>query len=161
MLISACLAGDRVRYDGKLMPLSDILLSRWHQKGMLVKICPEVSGGLTIPRPEAQILNGNGQDVLEGKAKVMDIQGHDVTHSFIRGAEYTLSQFEKYHIRVAVLKERSPSCGVHHIYDGRFNSSLIPGCGVTTAMLRQNGVKVFSENELDQVAADLKNRERK
>ena len=156
ILISACLAGDLVRYDGKRVPLTNILLSKWNQKGMLINVCPEVSGGLKIPRLEAQIVNGTGQDVLEGKAKVVDIEGHDVTLFFIRGAQYALRQVEKHKIEIAILKEKSPSCGVHHIYDGNFDSTLIPGVGVTTAILKQRGINVFSENELDRARMLLK-----
>ena len=87
ILISACLAGDLVRYDGKFVPLTDELLCKWSRRGLFVKVCPEVSGGLKIPRLPAQIVNGNGQDVLEGKAKVVDIEGHDVTIYFLKGAE--------------------------------------------------------------------------
>ncbi|WP_457554073.1 DUF523 domain-containing protein [Desulfobacula sp.] len=155
ILISACLAGDKVRYDGRQVPLTNALLSQWDGKGLLVKVCPEVSGGLKIPRLEAQIVGGNGWDVLKGAARVIDIQGHDVTSFFIRGAEYALSIAGRFGIDVAVLKEKSPSCGVHHIYDGQFASRRIPGCGVTTAVLKQNGIKVFSENELDQAALYL------
>lgn len=151
ILISACLAGDRVRYDGKRVPVTDDLLIKWNRKGMLVKVCPEVSGGLKIPRPPAQIVNGNGMDVFKERSRVVDIDGHDVTGPFLRGAEYALTLVKKYKIEIAVLKEKSPSCGVHHIYDGRFVSNLIPGFGVTAAILKQNGIKVFSENELDQV----------
>ncbi|CCK82224.1 DUF523 domain-containing protein [Desulfobacula toluolica] len=151
ILISACLAGDRARYDGKQMPVTDSVLIKWSQQGMLVKICPEVSGGLKIPRLPAQIVNGNGMDVLNKRVKVVDIEGHDVTLPFVRGAQYALALVKKYKIEIAVLKEKSPSCGSHHIYDGRFVANLIPGFGVTAAILKQNGIQVFSENELDRV----------
>jgi len=153
ILISACLAGDRVRYDDKRVPFKDDLLREWTLKGLLVKVCPEVSGGLKIPRPMAQIVNGNGLDVLKGVAKVIDIDGHDVTPSFIKGAEYAFSLAKKYDIQIAILKEKSPSCGVHHIYD---DLNIVPGSGVTTAFLKQNGIKIFSENELNQVAQNYR-----
>ncbi|MBU1342665.1 MAG: DUF523 domain-containing protein [Proteobacteria bacterium] len=155
ILISACLAGDRVRYDGKQVPFENAVLLGWHQKGLLVNVCPEVSGGMKTPRLPAQIVNGNGRDVLNGTASVMDIHGNDVTLQFIRGAEYAFSLAKKFGIQMAVLKEKSPSCGVHSIYDGNFASTLIPGFGVTAAMLRQNGIKVFSENEIDQARTYL------
>ena len=155
ILISGCLAGDIVRYDGKHVPLTDKLLSKVNRKGMLETACPEVSGGLETPRLPAQILGGNGLDVLEGRAKVIDIKGCDVTLPFIKGAEYALSKVKKYNIEMAILKEKSPSCGVHHIYNGHFDSTLIPGFGVTTALLTKSGIRVFSENELDQVRALL------
>ncbi len=155
ILISACLAGDLVRYDAKVVPINGYQVPIWHQQNQLVNVCPEVSGGLKIPRPPAQILNGNGLDVLEKRARVFDIKGNDVTGEFIKGAEYAFSLVTKYDIKVAVLKEKSPSCGVHFIYDGRFNHSLMSGFGVTTALLKKKGVTVFSENELDTAAAFL------
>ncbi len=151
ILISACLVGDVVRYDGKSIPMTDICLLDWCKKGMLIKVCPEVSGGLRIPRQPAQIVNGNGLDVIKGAARVIDIQGRDVTLPFITGAEYVLSIAKEFDIKIAILKEKSPSCGVNNIYDGHFDSTLIPGFGVTTAILRKAGLKVFSENELDHV----------
>jgi len=149
ILISACLAGDRVRYDGRRAPFETLLLTRLKQEGRLVKVCPEVNAGMKIPRPPAQIVDGSGLDVLNGRARVMDHKGFDVTGFFIRGAEYALSVARKYGIRIAVLKEKSPSCGVRWIYDGNFTATLRPGEGVTTAMLRKNNILVFSEQELD------------
>lgn len=151
ILISACLAGDLVRYDGKKIPLTDTCLLDWHKKGVLIKVCPEVSGGLKIPRQPCQIKDGNGLDVLNGKAKVIDIHGLDVTLPFITGAELALSIARKFDIKIAVLKEKSPSCGVNNIYNGHFDSTLIPGFGVTSAILKKAGLKVFSENEIEQV----------
>jgi len=159
ILISACIAGDRVRYDGKQVPLTDDGLLDWQHKGLLVKVCPEVGAGLKIPRRPAQIVNGNGLDVLRGTAKVINADGQDVTLAFIRGAEYALSLAQKQGVWMAVLKEKSPSCGVHHIYNGHFDATLIPGFGVTSALLQQNGIKVFSEKELDQVRALLEDRD--
>jgi uncharacterized protein YbbK (DUF523 family) len=156
ILISACLAGDRVRYDNQKIPLENPLLACWQKEKRIIKICPEVSGGMKIPRPPAQIVNGNGLDVLTGRARVMDIEGCDVTGFFIKGAEYALSLAKKYNIGLAVLKEKSPSCGSHQIYDGRFTSTLMPGSGVTAALLRENNIRVFSEHELDQADLFLK-----
>jgi len=119
--------------------------------------CTLENGKVTTPdsfKRLYKIFNeGEWLDVLEGKAKVMDIEGHDVTIYFLKGAEYTLRLAEKYNIEIAILKEKSPSCGTHHIYDGHFDSTLIPGFGVTAAILEQNGIRVFSENELDQARA--------
>lgn len=151
ILISACLAGDRTRYDGKKIELTNDFLRNLNQKGQLVKVCPEVLGGMKIPRDPAQIVNGNGQDVLNGKAKVIDCKGRDVTVFFVKGAEYALSIAKKYNIGIAILKDKSPSCGVHGIYDGNFTATIIPGFGVTTAILKQNNIKVFSEKQLNDI----------
>jgi uncharacterized protein YbbK (DUF523 family) len=151
ILISACLAGDLVRYDGRRLLLENLLLARWKEDGWLMKVCPEVGGGMKIPRPPAQIVDGSGLDVLNGKARVMDNESCDVTGFFIKGAEYALSIAQKHGIRLAVLKEKSPSCGVHQIYDGTFSSTLIPGAGVTAALLAANNIRVFSELELETV----------
>ena len=148
ILISACLAGYRVRYDGRMRPLENDLLTLWQEENRLVKICPEVAGGMKVPRPPAQIVNGNGLDVLKERARVIDIEGRDVTDYFLRGAEYTLSMAKKYDIRLAILKEKSPSCGVLQIYDGSFSATLMPGSGVTSALLSESGIRVFSEHEL-------------
>ena len=142
ILISACLAGENVRYDNRQVPIAFDLLEKWDQQGRLIKVCPEVCGGLPVPRPAAQIVNGNGYDVLQGKARVIDMENNDVTCAFIQGAQYALGLAQKYDIQVAVFKEKSPSCGVNQIYDGTFSSILIPGCGVTVALLKENGIRV-------------------
>ncbi|MFA5907066.1 MAG: DUF523 domain-containing protein, partial [Desulfobacula sp.] len=149
ILISACLAGDLVRYDGKRRMLKNVLLNRWQDDKRLIKVCPEVAGGMKVPRLPAQIVNGDGLNVLKGKARIKDTGGCDVTGFFIKGAEYALSMAKEFNIRLAILKEKSPSCGVHLIYDGNFTSTLLPGSGVTAALLKENGISLFSENEIN------------
>lgn len=151
ILISSCLAGERVRYDGKQIPIQSRFISRWRKDGRLVTVCPEVLGGLPIPRPAAQIVDGSGEDVVHGVSKVVDVEGNNVTRSFTDGASQTLAIAREYKITVAVFKEKSPSCGVHQIYDGTFSSVLIPGSGVAVALLKAHGIQVFSEHELSQV----------
>ena len=155
ILISACLLGDRVRYDGKVAgvdtPQAQEWLKKWHRQGRLVRVCPEVSGGMPVPRPPAQIAGGTGGDVLQDNARVVNENGTDVTSEFVKGAKAALELAVSHQIRVAVLKEKSPSCGANRIYDGTFSSVLMPGEGVTAALLRQNRIQVVSENELDRV----------
>lgn len=151
ILISACLAGDLVRYDGQQKGIRNTIINQWAKQGRLVKVCPEVLGGLAIPRPPAQIIGRGGLSVICGKAKVHTIDGHDVTEAFVTGAECTLSIAKENNIHIAILKEKSPSCGVSLIYDGSFRQVKISGQGVATALLRKNGVKVYSENQLDLV----------
>ncbi|MCF6246113.1 MAG: DUF523 domain-containing protein [Desulfobacula sp.] len=150
ILVSACLAGDVVRYDGKCVPLKNKYLELLGNKGCMVKCCPEVAGGMSIPRAPAQIAGGNGSDVLAGRAGVMDINGKDVSRFFIKGAESALSVVRAHHSQVVLLKDKSPSCGSHFIYDGTFGGRLICGDGVTAAILKQNNVYVFSDSEIQE-----------
>ncbi|MBM3316849.1 MAG: DUF523 domain-containing protein [Candidatus Eisenbacteria bacterium] len=136
--ISACLLGVSCRYDGRsLSPeqcLSATGSSRW------VPICPEQLGGLPTPRPAAEIRGGAGRDVLAGRARVIDVRGRDVTEDFLRGAHEALRLCRRLGIRAALLKSRSPSCGVGWIRRG---DELVPGDGVTAALLREHGIEVL------------------
>lgn len=137
ILISACLVGDKTRYDGKsnYNPKIRDLLYKYE----LVPFCPEVEGGLKIPRNVSEIK----------EEKVFDINGKEVTKYFVRGAEAALNICKYLQIKVAVLKENSPSCGTHNIYDGNFQNKKIRGKGITAKLLENNGVKVISEEEID------------
>jgi uncharacterized protein YbbK (DUF523 family) len=148
ILVSACLTGERVRYDGKSAPLDNSKFMEWKDKGGLVTFCPEMEGGLLVPRTPAEIVGGSGYNVLEGKAWIINSEGNDMTMPFIKGAERCLNLIKRFHIKYALLKEKSPSCGSHWIYDGTFNKNRIPGAGVTTALLAKNNVRIFSENEI-------------
>jgi uncharacterized protein YbbK (DUF523 family) len=148
VLISACLLGVKVRYDGGDNPQESSILDRWRAEGRLVPVCPEVAGGLSVPRPPAEIQGGEGVDVLTGSAVVQTVQGEDVSDAFLVGAQAALALVRAHDIKVAVLKERSPSCGSGRIYDGSFEHQQRNGDGVTTALLRQHGVAVFGESEL-------------
>lgn len=155
-MISACLAGDLVRYDGKRKPLDHIMIREWEAHGSLVRFCPEVAGGLDIPRPPAEIINGNGGDVLEKKARITTSSGKDVTLQFLHGAFLALELIMAHDIKIAVLKEKSPSCGTGNIYDGTFEKRLVPGMGVTAALLIKNGVAVFPETEIEEAKFFIK-----
>lgn len=151
ILISACLLGQAVRYDAGHLKQHDRLLTQWLKQDKLVSFCPEVSAGMSIPRSAAEIVGGTGADVIRGHAKVIDNSRNDVTHFFINGAQQALKLCLNHNIKVAILTERSPSCGGQYIYNGKFNATRISGEGVTTALLRQNGVKVFNQNQLSEV----------
>ncbi len=155
ILISACLLGQAVRYDGQSQPCDHPLIKQWLGQGRLVPFCPEVEGGLPVPRPAAEILGGNGEDVLNGRAEIKTREG-DVTRAFITGAQAALVTVITEGIGVALLKEKSPSCGSAFIYDGSFTGKLVAGYGLTTALLRKNGVIVFSENEIERVENCIK-----
>ncbi|HLV59896.1 MAG TPA: DUF523 domain-containing protein, partial [Fredinandcohnia sp.] len=127
---------------------------RWLAEGRVVPLCPEVAGGLPVPRPPAEIQGGDGRDVLAGRARVATREG-DVTAFFLAGAEAALAAARAHGVVAAVLKERSPSCGVRQVYDGSFSGQRRSGMGVTAARLEAAGIPVFSEAELDRVRALL------
>ena len=134
--MSACLLGLGTRHDGK-DALNPELLTSLKDKN-IIPVCPEQLGGLPTPRPRCEITNGGGKDVLDGRAKVMDEHGKDVTANFIKGAEEVLKTARLTGALKAVLKENSPSCGVNSISRG---GARIKGVGVTTALLKKAGVK--------------------
>ncbi|GIH26130.1 hypothetical protein Aph01nite_44400 [Acrocarpospora phusangensis] len=156
ILVSACLLGSRVRYDGRAKTSEDALLARWRTEGRLVSFCPEVSGGLPVPRPPAEIEPGaTGAAVLDGTARVLRADGGDVTPEYLAGARAALATARCHGIRLAILKEGSPSCGPLKISDGTFGGRSAPGQGVTAALLTADGIRVFSENEIAAAATCL------
>jgi uncharacterized protein YbbK (DUF523 family) len=159
ILISACLLGKRVRYDGRALTVSEEILKRWIDEGRVVSVCPEVDSGMSIPRAPAEIVGGNGVEVLAKTAIVVDNTGVEVTDHFTRGAEIALSMCQKEHILVALLAESSPSCGSSTVYDGSFSRTKIAGTGVTAALLEQHGIEVFSQYEIALADLFLKSRE--
>ena len=139
ILISACLVGDKVRYDGKHNQIDKI--DQLLEKYELVPFCPEVEGGLKTPRTPSER--------VKDRVKMKD--GKDVTYNFQTGAELALNICLYLGIRIAILKENSPSCGVHKIHDGTFTGKLKDGMGVTAELLTRKGIKVISENEIDTI----------
>ncbi|MGI6567738.1 MAG: DUF523 domain-containing protein [Firmicutes bacterium] len=142
-LVSACLAGARTRFDGGARLDPELL--QLVREGRAVPVCPEQLGGLATPRPPAEILGGDGFDVLAGTARVVTCDGQDVTAAYLKGAEEILRLAQTWQAAGAVLKARSPACGSGEIYDGSFQGSLKPGFGVAAALLAQAGLPVFSE----------------
>lgn len=156
VLISSCLLGSPVRYDGRGVPHGDAVLARWRKEGRVVAVCPEVAGGMSIPRPPAEISPGeNAASVLSGRARVVAVTGEDVTAPFVRGAHEALAAAQTRGILMAVLKEGSPSCGSGYVYDGHFARRRQPGMGVTAQLLRGAGLHVFSEHQWTEAAAFL------
>jgi uncharacterized protein YbbK (DUF523 family) len=160
ILVSSCLLGRPVRYDGTGKRSGHRVFEQWRAEGRLVPVCPEVRGGLPVPRPPAEIHGGLGGDVLDGRARVLTRDGTDVTAYFLAGARYALEEACARGVRLAILKESSPSCGVARIYDGTFSGSGVPGEGVTTALLERHGIAVFAEDAIDAAAARLAELER-
>ncbi|MCY1283168.1 hypothetical protein D9M68_328320 [compost metagenome] len=148
ILVSRCLLGERVRYDGGSHGPLD-LLAQWQAEGRVVPLCPEVAGGLPTPRPPAEIPGGQGAAVLDGTRPVLTDAGEDVSAAFLAGAGQALALVRAHGIRLAVLKARSPSCGNLENYDGSFSGRKVAGEGVTAALLQRAGVQVFNEEQLD------------
>lgn len=141
--ISACLGGTACRYDGgsnEIAPLKHLV-----ETGQAIMVCPEVLGGLPTPRNPSEIQGGDGFDVWQNKASVLDKKGVDVTEEFKQGAIKAFEALKGLEITALVLKERSPSCGSGLIYDGSFSGTCIKGVGVATAYFIQQGLQVYSE----------------
>jgi uncharacterized protein YbbK (DUF523 family) len=153
ILVSACLMGHAVRYDGQAKPLMHPALDRWRDEGRLVTFCPEMSAGMPVPRLPAEIAAGRaGADVLSGAARVLESEGADVTDAFLQAAENALALARETGCAYALLIDGSPSCGSGFIYDGSFTGRRLTGEGVTAALLRANGIRVFSDKEIEALA---------
>lgn len=141
--ISACLGGSCCRYDGKHQEVSS--LKKRLEQNQAIRVCPEVLGGLPIPRDPAEISGGNGFDVWQGTAQVITNQGEDVTDMFKEGAKRAYEKLQAQGINHLVLKDKSPSCGSQVIYDGTFSGTKVQGIGVATAYFLLQGMTVQSE----------------
>jgi len=146
LLASACLLGLCTRYDGGANPHP--VIQALAAQGCVVPICPEVAGGLPVPRSSAEIQGGCGDDVLDDRAHVVTADGQNVTGQYLAGARVALEAARRFGIRQAVLKAGSPSCGVGRIYDGTFSGCLRSGDGVTAALLKRDGMVVYSEKQV-------------
>ena len=137
ILVSACLLGHACRYDGQSKPHANV--SELLKKHTLVPICPEVQGGLPTPRPPAEIKGD----------RVINNEGRDVTEFYLRGAQAALELAKILGADTAVLKQRSPSCGSGQIHNGKFDGGLVDGWGIAAKLLRDNGIAVYSEDEVE------------
>jgi uncharacterized protein YbbK (DUF523 family) len=133
-LCSACLLGVKCRYDGKSKLNKKVI----ELKEVLIPVCPEQLGGLATPRESSEIQGD----------KIITQSGKDKTKDFGKGAEETLKIAKLFNIKQAILKQRSPSCGCGQIYDGTFSGKVVKGDGITTSLLKRNGIKVISEEEI-------------
>lgn len=154
ILVSACLMGHLVKYNGTLVPVHE-QLKELNDKGLIIPFCPEVEGGLPVPRLPAEIKGGDGSAVLCELAKVVRSDDVDVTASFILGASKAADLVKENGISLAIMKDGSPSCGNTRIYDGTFTGTSIPGKGVAAALLEKLGVRVFTENKIETLYAEV------
>lgn len=143
ILVSACLLGISCRYDGKCKPDKNVI--KLMDKYTLIPFCPETFGGLEIPRLPSEIFGD----------RVLSKDGSDVTAQYNRGAKEALKVAKLYKCKYAVLKEKSPSCGSGMIHNGKFDGGLIQGDGITVRLLKENGIFVFGESEIDKMAEIL------
>lgn len=143
LLVSACLAGAKCSYRAKAKTIPAI--KKMIEDLDAVAFCPEIAGGLPVPRENCEILGGDGWDVLRGRARVISSRGKDVTDHYINGAKKVCKSAKKLGIQEAILKSKSPACGYGLIYDGSFAGCLRRGDGVLAAMLMENGIKVNTE----------------
>lgn len=143
ILVSNCLLGCECRYKGDGMPVEDIIaLAKEHT---LIGVCPEQMGGLSTPRDPSEIVG----------ERVISCAGRDVTAQYQKGAQTALHLAKLNAVDCAVMKANSPSCGKGQIYDGSFTGKKILGDGITVRLLKEAGIPVFTENELDELAAFL------
>ncbi|WP_114324947.1 DUF523 domain-containing protein [Candidatus Colwellia aromaticivorans] len=143
ILISRCFLGDNVRYNNIVLTYVHPLIELWQQQKRFITICPEISGGLSVPREPAEIQ----QKTKEVRTK----SGINVSAQFKFGAQQALTLCQQHNIRFALLKESSPSCGSTLIYDGSFSNNKVLGEGITSQLLTQHKIKVFSENTIERL----------
>jgi len=149
ILVSRCLIGGLCRYDGcSSADFSHTLETAGFSKTDIIPICPENDGGLDTPRFPSEIQGGDGTDVLSGRAQVLMNCGKDCTRNFIDGAYVALRKAQQTGVKVALLKSKSPSCGLGQIYDGTFSGVLTTGDGVTTALLKKHDIHIISEKQI-------------
>ncbi|KAF1301271.1 MULTISPECIES: DUF523 domain-containing protein [Enterococcus] len=151
--ISACLGGVFCRYDGGTQKIPSLV--RLVDEGQAIRICPEVLGGLPIPREAAEIVGGDGFDVWQDKAKVLTKEGANVTEMFKQGARTAYQKLQEAAVTQLILKERSPSCGSQMIYDGTFSGTKKTGVGVATAYFLMQGIKVYSEENWQEMMEEV------
>lgn len=136
ILVSACLLGDNVKYNS-----SNNLVVGLNEKLKdfdVIKVCPEVLAGLGVPRDTIEVYNN----------KVLSNKGIDVTSKIYKANDKIIKLIKEKNIKYAILKEKSPTCGVHEIYDGTFSHTKIKGSGMLTRTLIENNITVFNELEI-------------
>lgn len=153
IIVSSCLAGVNCRYDGESRE-AEMIRKLVHER-KAIPLCPEVMGGRPIPRDPCEITGGTADDVLAGRAKVVDKNGKDVTAEMVEGAKYVLAAAKRMNVTAFILKTKSPSCGKGKIYDGTFSGTLIDGNGILTALLMKEGIKVYTEEDCGPFVEEL------
>lgn len=133
-IVSACLCGISCRYNGGDNAVPELV--RLYEEGKCIAVCPELDGGLPVPRPPCELRGG----------RAFSCAGEDCTGAFLKGAEKALHLAIAHGISVAILKDKSPSCASTAVYDGTFSGRVVPGQGLAASMLADNGIGLFNEN---------------
>ncbi len=156
VLVSGCLNGPPIRYNQTNVPVESPVWDSWDADGRLVPFCAELAAGFPIPRPPAEIVDGDSTKVLCGQGAVAEDVGTDVTALFIEGARLAVAHARENGCVVAVLTDGSPSCGSTYQYDGSFTGATRAGTGVVAQLLMDSGIRVFPESQLEQADAYLR-----
>ena len=143
IMVSACLLGDNVKYNGANNKNDELIA--FLKDYEVIRVCPEIFGGLSTPRDPSEIINN----------KVVTINGMDVTNEFTNGARKTLEIAKANNIKIAILKKNSPSCGSDTIYDGTFSHKVVNGDGITARLLKENGIIVFDEDNYINIKTEV------
>jgi len=159
ILVSACLMGLKVRYNGKEKAQMTKQLARWQQEQRLVIHCPELAAGLPVPRPPAEIESADGKDVMCGQARIIENTGKDVTEHYQLAAWLALRAAQETGCSAALLTDGSPTCGSQFIYSGSFNSQRKLGMGVAASLLSEHGIVIFSETQFAELVNWIEERE--
>ncbi|WP_252595009.1 DUF523 domain-containing protein [Enterobacter sp. JH513] len=160
ILVSACLTGLKVRYDGSEKAQMSDQLQRWQKEGRLVIFCPELAAGLSVPRPPAEIISAEIKDTLLAQVRIIEINGQDVTEQYQLAARLALRTAQESDCTAALLTDDSPTCGSQFIYDGSFSGQRTSGMGVAASLLSKHGIAVFSEKRLADLIAWIDEKEK-
>ena len=159
ILVSACLMGLKVRYNGKEKAQMTHQLARWQQEQRLVIHCPELAAGLPVPRPPAEIMSAEGKDVMRGQARIIENTGTDVTGHYQLAAWLALRAAQEAGCTAALLTDGSPTCGTQFIDNGSFSNQRKSGMGVAASLLSEHGIAVFSETQFAELVNWIEERE--
>jgi uncharacterized protein YbbK (DUF523 family) len=152
ILVSGCLGGRPIRFDGTAVEVASAIWDRWVAQGRLVHVCPELAVGFPVPRLPAEIVGGTATAVLRGNAQVREVAGNDVTELFREAAREAVARAQAADVALAVLVDGSPTCGSTYVHDGLFAGGTVPGRGLAAELLVRSGVPVFNQTQLE--AAD-------
>ena len=146
--VSACLLGEKCRFDGKSKPHEKVIAFCQGKDASILAVCPERDGQLPVPRTPSEIQRGNGKDVLAEEARIVSRDGEDRTDAFVAGAKACLERVREFKPDLVILKDGSPSCGTRRIYDGSFNKKTKQGMGVFAALSLREGYRTLCERDL-------------